>query len=374
MSAFQGTSWWLIAPVAVWVAAQSAVYAQNPPDKLPMARDVFKNVMMLGGIPVDTFFEAMGMFANSMGSDCTFCHSPDAPFDRAAFAVQTPRIQRARQMIAMMNGINKQYFGGQPRVTCFTCHSGSQSPASDPDIALQYSAAPENPNVRNLPPDLTGTTADQVFDKYIQALGGADRLAAVTSFVAKGTYTGFDTGRDKVPVDVYANAPNQLTTIVHFPSGPSTRTYDGRSGWMAGRDTPIPLLALTGGNLDRARLEAMLWFPGGIRRAFSQWKVGRVVIDDEDVQVVQGSEPGQAPANFYFNASGLLVRVVRWTQTPVGFVPTQVDYADYREVAAVKVPFRRTVSQTYMQMTIELTDVQPNVRIDRSKFAQPGPY
>ena len=33
-----------------------------------------------------------------------------------AFAVATPRIQRARQMIVMMNTINKNYFGGQPRV------------------------------------------------------------------------------------------------------------------------------------------------------------------------------------------------------------------------------------------------------------------
>ena len=59
------------------------------------------------------------------------------------------------------------------------------------------------------------------------------------------------------------------------------------------------------------------------------------------------------------------------TQTPVGFVPTQIDYSDYREVAGVQIPFRKVVSQTYMQMTIELTDVQPNVAIDAARFAQP---
>jgi hypothetical protein len=142
---------------------------------------------------------------------------------------------------------------------------------------------------------------------------------------------------------------------------------------MAGPDTPVPLLTLTAGNLDRARLEAMLWFPGGIRKAFSQWKVGSVQIGDDDIQVVQGSQEGQIPANLYFDASGLLIRLVRWTLTPVGFVPTQIDYADYREVAGVKIPFRETVSQTYMQMTIELTDVQPNVAISPSRFAQPAP-
>ena len=76
-----------------------------------MSDQAFKNIQALKGIPVDTFFDAMGMFANAMGNDCTFCHSPTAALDRAAFAVQTPRMARARQMIAMMNTINKNFFG-----------------------------------------------------------------------------------------------------------------------------------------------------------------------------------------------------------------------------------------------------------------------
>lgn len=354
-------------------AGQAGAAPTATTERVPMVEDIFKTVVLLRGIPVDTFFEAMGMFASSMGEDCTFCHVPKAYFDKSFFAEQTPRIQRARQMITMMTALNKQYFGGQPRVTCFTCHHGSHSPTSDPNIALQYSPPNEDPNVRDLAPDILRTTVDQVFDRYIRALGGADRLATFTSFTAKGTYAGFDTALEKVPVEIYAGAPNQHTTIVHFSAGTSIRTYNGRNGWMAGPDTPLPLVTLTGGNLDRARLEAILWFPGEIRQAFSQWRIGRALIGDEEVQVVQGIEPGQPPANLYFDASGLLMRLVRWTRTPVGFVPTQIDYADYRDVAGVKMPFRKTVTQTYMQMTIELTDVQPNVAIDRSKFAQPAP-
>ena len=111
----------------------------------------------------------------------------------------------------------------------------------------------------------------------------------------------------------------------------------------------------------------------GIRQAFSEWRVGRTAIDDREVQIVQGLNAGRPLANFYFDESGLLVRMVRWTETPVGFVPTQIDYADYREVAGVKVPFRRSVTQTYMQMTIELSEIQPNVQIDAARFARPAP-
>jgi hypothetical protein len=353
-------------------AAGQAPAPQGAPEKVPLTDDVFKSVEILKGIPVDTFFETMGMFASAMGNDCTFCHVSNAYFDKTAFAQPTPRIRRARQMLTMMTALNEQYFAGRTRVTCFTCHGGSQAPRSEPDLALQYGAPTEDPNARDFPVD-PRVSADEIFDKYLLALGGTERLAKFTSFAAKGTYSGFDTAFEKVPVELFAKAPNQQTMIVRQVGGISTRTFDGRNGWMAGPDTPLPLLTLTEGNLDRARLEAIVAFPAGIRRAFPKWRVGRTAIDDREVRVVQGIGDAQALANFYFDDSGLLVRMVRWTRTPVGFVPTQVDYADYRDVAGVKVPFHRSVSQTYMQMNVDLTDVQPNVPVDAARFARPAP-
>jgi len=353
-------------------AAGQAPAPQAAPEKVPMTDDVFKSVEILKGIPVDTFFETMGMFASAMGNDCTFCHVSNAYFDKTAFAQPTPRIRRARQMLTMMKALNDQYFAGRTRVTCFTCHGGSQAPRAEPDLALQYGAPTEDPNARDFPVD-PRMSADEIFDKYLLALGGTERLAKFTSFTAKGTYSGFDTAFEKVPVELFAKAPNQQTMIVRQVGGISTRTFDGRNGWMAGPDTPMPLLTLTEGNLDRARLEAIVAFPAGVRRAFPKWRVGRTAIDDREVRVVQGIGDAQALANFYFDDSGLLVRMVRWTRTPVGFVPTQVDYADYRDVAGVKVPFHRSVSQTYMQMNVDLTDVQPNVPVDAARFARPAP-
>ena len=359
----------LFSAAAITTGSASAQAAQDRP---VLTQDVFKSVTVLRDIPVDTFFDAMGMFANAMGNDCTFCHVPGAALDRAKFAEVTPRMNRARQMIGMMQAINKSYFGGTPRVTCFTCHHGNQSPRSDPNIALQYSTPDEDPNARDFTTDAT-LSAERIFDRYLQAVGGADRLARLTSFAARGSYSGFDTLFEKVPVEIYARTPNQYTTVVHMSAGNSVRTFNGSSGWMAGPDTPVPLMTLTAGNLDRARLEALVAFPSGIRQAYPHWRVGRAVLNDEEVAVVQGIDDDRQPiANLYFGGSGLLVRVVRWTLTPVGFVPTQIDYSDFRDVAGVKVPFHRTVSQTFMQMTVELSDVQPNVSIEPARFARPA--
>jgi hypothetical protein len=359
--------------VVIEAGQAASAPAQGTTERVLMSEEAFKNVVLLRGIPVDTFFDAMGMFANAMGNDCTFCHVSKAYFDKSAFAEQTPRMQRARQMITMMNAINKQYFGGQPRVTCFTCHGGNQSPRNDPSFLTQYGTPIEDPNVRDFPTD-PRVVANQVFDKYIQALGGADRVAKFTSFVAKGTYAGFDTSFDKVPMELYGKAPAKQTMVVHLGIGVNTRTFDGTNAWIAGPDTPIPLVTLTEGNLDRYRLEAMVAFPSAaLRQAFPQWRGGRTAIDDKEVVVLQGSRDGQPVANFYFDETGLLVRFIRWTRTPVGFVPTEVDYSNFREVGGVKVPFNRRVRQTYMEMNVELSDVQPNARVDDSRFVRPAP-
>ena len=88
---------------------------------------------------------------------------------------------------------------------------------------------------------------------------------------------------------------------------------------------------------------------------------------------MQGTNPRQPPVNFYFDESGLLVRVVRFVETAVGRVPTQTDYSDYREVAGVKIPFRWIATWTDGQATTELTEVQPNAAIEASRFARPAP-
>lgn len=353
------------------MSARISARQAAPEQSSQMTENVFRNVQLLRGMPVDTFFDVMGMFAASMGDDCTYCHSKEAVFRHEAFGDPTPRIQRARQMIGMTNTINKTFFGGAPRITCFTCHRGNNRPVAAPELALQYGPPLEDPNIIDFPTD-DRLSADQILDRYLVALGGPAQLAKVTSFVAKGTYAGFDTAFKEVPVDIFARAPNQRTWIIHMMDGDSYRVFDGRNGWFAGPDSPAPLVTLTSGNLDRYRLEAIVALPAGIKQAFSGFRVGRTAIDDRPVQIVQGTNPGLLPVNLYFDPkSGLLVRLVRWNGTPLGPVPTQIDYDDYRDVAGIKMPFTWTASQTYMQMTIKLTDVQANVPIDAARFATP---
>ena len=83
-----------------------------------MSQDVFKNIQVLRGIPVDEFMGTMGFFAASLGLNCVDCHTPESLENWARFGDDTPRKNTARRMILMVRSINQANFGGMPLVTC----------------------------------------------------------------------------------------------------------------------------------------------------------------------------------------------------------------------------------------------------------------
>jgi photosynthetic reaction center cytochrome c subunit len=360
----------------VWMLSVGLILGQTGQEqKPPMAEEVFKNIQVLKGIPVDEFMGTMGFFSASLGLNCTDCHVDESGGNWAKYADDNALKQTARRMMRMVAALNQSSFGGRQVVTCNTCHRGNRQPNVMPSLALLYGTPPPDEPGEPFEQAPGQPSPDQVLDKYVQALGGAERLATLTSFVARGTYLGFDDAA-KSALEILARAPGQSTTIVHRRSGDSITTYDGRTGWIAAPDTekPVPLLAVTGQELDGVKLEAELLFPARIKQALRNWRVGaRIVIDDREVQPVQGTTAQGGTATLCFDVeSGLLVRLVRFTESPVGRIVTQTDYADYRDVSGVKMPFRKTVSWLDGRSTFELGDVQPNVRIDAARFARPA--
>lgn len=351
----------------------AAVLARGQAARPLLAEEAFKNVQALKGIPADEFITTMGVFSAALGMSCEDCHaSNDSSW--ANYALDTsPRKRTARNMIGMMSAINRGYFGGRQVVTCYTCHRGGTPPKTTPNLATLYNAPLEPDEVFGQAPG--APSPEHVLDQYIQALGGAQRLAALTSFIARGTSTGYGPESDRRPVEIFASAPDRRATVIHTLNGDSATVCDGRAGWVAAPLRPVPVLELTGQALEGARLDAVLSFPGRIRQALGAWRATfPTTIDDREVRVIQGTAPGGSVATLYFDSeSGLLVRMVRYAASAVGRAPTQIDYADYREVAGVKMPFRWTVAWLDGRDTFELTEVQPNARIDPGRFARPAP-
>src|SRR3989475_3503634 len=367
----------LSAMIIAAVCLLGATAVRGQAERPLMAEQVFKNVQVLKGIPVREFMGTMGFFSAATGMNCTQCHVDESGGNWARYADDTELKRTTRRMIGMVNNINQSWFRGRRVVTCYSCHRGGARPLVIPDLTEQYS----EPVVRvpdEILRDFDGVpSAAQILDKYVQAIGGMQRLSGLTSYVAKGDFEGYD-DFDKYPVEIYAKAPGLRTTIAHGVYGDSTATYDGRNGWVAAPEsvTPVPVLPLTGGDLEGARVEAELAFPGRLKQILTEWRVGApFTIADREVYVVQGKlAPGGLPVKLFFDQeSGLLVRLVHYADTAVGPIPTQGGYTDYRAVAGINMPFKPTTPWTSGPPVIELGPVELNASIDAAKFAKPAP-
>ena len=343
-----------------------------------MADDVFKNVQVLKGVSVDDFMLTMGLISASLSFDCAECH-PSAGTDQVDWAYDTPRKRTARKMMTMVIAINRDNFAGLQVVTCWTCHRGRDQPVVTPALDTVYGES--NLEADDILSQASGVpSVDHIFDKYIQAIGGAPKLSTVTSFIARGKSVGFGGFGGDGQVEIFAQAPDKRATYIHFPDAPpdrgdSVRTYDGRAGWLA---TPLAVVRkyeLTGSELDGARLDAQLSFPGQIKRVLTNLRVSDPTsIKDKEVQVVQGTGPRGMLTTLYFDKnSGLLLRAVRYGGSLIGRLPTQIDYSDYQDVGGIKFPFHSTFAWLDGRDDIQLSEVRLNVAIDAGKFSEPTP-
>ena len=363
------------ASICIGVAAGSSGQT-GAADRPATAGEVFENVQVLQDMPVDDFLASMGLMCASLGWDCANCHV-NAGTREVDWAADPPEKIMARRMVRMVDAINRDHFGGRQVVSCFTCHHSRDRPLVTPTMEHAYGAPALYADdlfagVPGAPPPET------ILDKYIEALGGAQRVSGLTSYRATATSVGFGGFGGGGSVSIWAQAPDKRSTVIEFREAAdrdnSARTYDGSAGWI---NTPLSVLGeyvLSGTELDGARFDAMVAFPGQLSEVLSNLRVGYTdYIDGRPVEVVQGSGPRGLVVTLYFDQeTGLLTRYIRYGRSPIGRLPTQVDYADYREVEGVMIPFQWTFSWLDGRDLFEITNIELNVPIDEGVFGRPS--
>lgn len=371
---------WIVAGAVACLSATLPfgvkLFAQNraaATPKLEMSDKYFKNVKVLTGIPVDEFMGTMGLFSAALSYCCGDCHTGAGGDNPDWASDKNPRKVIARRMAAMVKEINKANFGGGNQVTCWTCHRGSPAPAVTPSIDTIYGEPLQFPPdvILAAKPGQGALSLDQIFDKYVQALGGAEATARVTSYTGKGLSHLFGETRDDA-VEIYAKAPDNLATFVHQRGGDLARTFDGQNAWVMLPLTVVGKYPLSASAREGGKLDAELAFPWRIKSFFTDWRVGiPATVDGHDVQIVQGRAPGII-ATFYFDkTTGLMTRMVRYANSAVGRVPTQIDYSDYKAVDGVMMPFKWTYGWVSGREEYTMTSYQANAPVDASKFGEP---
>ena len=306
----------------------------------------------------------MQFIAASLGVECEFCHVQGA-FDKDDKKTK----KTAREMITMMMAINKENFEGHREVTCFTCHRGSNDPVGTPIIS-DAAPKPEAENAAAAAKPLP--TSDAILDKYLQAVGG--REAAGKNHQPRGKGFAHGSRRTGSP-DRYlcegarTSAFRSCTCATATASPRSTATKAG----SAIRDVPTRPMSEQDNNV--AKLDADLHFAADVKTTVHKFPRARLRKNRRarSLSGESAKKDDQPPVRLYFDAeSGLLVRMIRYTETPLGRNPSQVDFADYRDADGVKIPFRWTLARPGQRFTIQVNEVKQNVPVDDTQFNMPG--
>jgi photosynthetic reaction center cytochrome c subunit len=376
----------LAASLALWGRAAQTQGQQQGDKPVEQTR---KNIQVLKGLPESQLFPEMNFISTSLGVQCGFCHVSKGKDPKTGFtnwvweSDDKEEKKTARDMMRMVLAVNGGNFGlSRGDVTCYTCHRGQMHPQGMPTLPLAASGHEPPPGATPTPaPGAAGEhgapggagnaqpTVQQVYDKYLAALGGQAAVSKFQTQVLKGNVA--QSQNRNATFELTMKSPDKYLLAVESPQGSMRRGLSGASGWMAG---PRGARALSASELAEARRVADIFGLVKFTPSPTMRVVGRRKVGDRDAVVVADGPSEGVQRRYFFDAeTGLLTRVVTLTDALLNQLPEQVDFEDYRDVDGAKVPFVVRVSaiDTFNSYTRTLTEVRHGVPVEDKLFDMP---
>ena len=328
----------------------------------------YKNVHLFTKLSKSEITRVMNFMRASLGVHCDYCHVVgkggwDWGNDSKAAKI------KARQMISMVAEINKSNFKGRPEVSCFTCHQGRIRPNGTPPLPQE-----EPPYPTPIPAAVTvDLDASQILEQYIQATGNeaGSKLRNAQSLILKGT-TNETWKRKIVPYEVHYKAPDKWLVKKTLEDGVFIQILNGTNGWaQEGSKTRIMEnreLGMFRDTIDSLRLLPEI--PSSKPVA-----VTKRTINERSAFSLQYKLSEEVTEFFYFDAeTHLLIGRKRYTSSPVGEVPQQIKYENYKELHGARIPY--TLQSDYVDPWIggthNFTEILVDVPLEDAEFEMPS--
>jgi hypothetical protein len=220
-------------------------------------------------------------------------------------------------------------------------------------------------SAQELPP------AEQLVERYVQAIGGRDAVLRPQSTRMVGTFSMPAAGLTG-DLEVIAAKPNHVVTIVNVPGMGMIRSgFDGTVGWAL--DPMSGARLLTGPELDAMREQANPLMAVRDPSLFQSMEtVERTEMGGQPCYRVRAvTTSGRETFDCYHVDSGLLVAQVATQESPMGSVETTTIMTDYRDFGGVLTPTTITQNMMGMQQIMGVTSVEYDA-VDPSAFALPA--
>jgi len=357
---------------AVLIAGRFERRSSAAPQSEKTAEQEFKNIKVLKGLPASQLFPLMQFFTVSLGTKCDYCHvGRDAKGEFHWESDDKPEKNTARQMMQMVIALNhSQGYGLDPgAVSCYTCHLGHTRPTSLPTLPLPEptptaSATPATPRPRETPP-----TVQQIYDKYVAAVGGAEAASKFQTIVFKGTR---GSAQGQWPFEATLQGPDKFVMVTQVPKqGTFISGLNGANGWVS---NPSLTRALSPSELKDAEHMAEGFRLIKFTPTATMRSVGRRKVGDLDAYIVIDRPSEGVSRRYFFDAqTGLLRRIMTLTQTMLSPLLEQADFDDYRDVDGVKIPFvfRISTVDANGSTTRTVAEVRHGVPVEDKVFVMP---
>lgn len=358
-------------------AAPPAASGQAAPKA---AAEQFKNIKVLKTVPAEDLLNTMRYIGASLGVECNFCHVRENGQFQPEKDDKKEK-QTAREMMKMVMAINQESFEGRQEVSCNSCHNGHSRPQIIPPViteaALKERLAARGPQggqqaqgqgqAQAAPAREERPSAESLFQKYEQAIGGSAAIAKTTSRYIKGSLSGPFGSQE---FEQYNKAPDKFWVSIKGQRGEREQGWDGTQGWVKQGRVEAMRPEATADMKINADFYRSLKFADRYKgaRVFRKDKVG-----DRDAWVVAVRIPDSPLTDMlYFDAeNGLLLRRTTLRRTALGPLPATIDFSDYRDVSGVKMPFKVVTSSPDSIQTLQVAEMKVNVPVDDAKFAMP---
>jgi hypothetical protein len=334
-----------------------------------------KNIQVLKGIPESQLFLVMNFVATSLGVQCNFCHVQQGK-DPATGTTKwiwesddKPQKQTARRMMQMVLSIkaNNKVDFRENEVTCYTCHRGQRKPIGLPSLPLARSGH-EGPEDAAPSANTTLPSLDQIFSKYVAAVGGSAATSTKT-LVLKGRR---EASQNRAwPNDITVSSPDKFLLVTTLTSTTIRQIVTGDKGWVV-NGANVRLLS-TADALDATRRGNEMFTVVKVKPSESMKVSGIQQVGEREAYVVESTTDANTERYFFDSQTGLLLRKSTLNKTVLMPFPEQVDFEDYRDVDGVKMPFtiRYSAIDTYDSWVRTFTEIKRNVPVEDTLFAPP---
>ena len=328
-----------------------------------------KNIQVLKGLPESQLFLVMNFVGDSLGVHCDYCHvkngkNPQTDADNWIWDSDAKHEKVvARDMMRMVLDLNRMKFNREAVVTCYTCHRGSTAVERMAPLPPRDFAKEALQSLKTALP-----SAQEIVNKYFSAVRAGPGSLSQT-IVMMGTVE--KSSGPPIPFEVIFRQPNKYFVTQTTPQGLITRGTNGTTGWIK---TSKGVTTFSAEDLRQFKEAVALLSPFKIPDSSHAILAGVAKVGDHEAYLLTIQQnPTRSIQMLFDRESGLLLRLVTVTNTILGPLNEQKDFADYRDIVGIKLPFTIRTSDVaaFDTVTRRFTNIFSDSTVDESIFEVP---